>query len=54
MCDGELGTAESHAELHMHGVHFKKTEESVVIWMDMLKNGEIAFETRYTLRRATQ
>jgi hypothetical protein len=38
----------------MHGVHFKRAGESMVIWMDMLKDGEIAFGTRYTLRRATQ
>jgi hypothetical protein len=54
LCDGNVGTADSHADLHMHGVHFKRTGESMVIWMDMLKDGEIAFETRYTLRRATQ
>lgn len=24
LCDGDVGSAESHAELHMHGVHFQK------------------------------
>ncbi|MFT5422279.1 MAG: hypothetical protein ACI89L_000036 [Phycisphaerales bacterium] len=52
-CDGDVGSAESHNELHMHGVHFKKQGDSVRIWMDMVKDGEIAFETSYTLVRAS-
>ncbi|MHC4991460.1 MAG: hypothetical protein ACYTGC_10805 [Planctomycetota bacterium] len=52
VCDGSVGNAESHAELHMHGVHFRKEGENLVIWMDMLENGEVAFRTSYTLVRA--
>jgi hypothetical protein len=54
VCDGQVGATASHAELHMHGVHFKRTGESVVIWMDMLENGDVAFQTTYTLRRVAR
>lgn len=53
LCDGHLAAADSHADLHMHGVHFKHVDDSVVIWMDMHKDGQYAFETRYTLKRTT-
>lgn len=33
----------------MHGVHFKKKANSLLIWMDMVENGELAFETKYEL-----
>lgn len=49
LCNGEVGNTQSHNELHMHGVHFKKNDKSLVIWMDMVEDGEIAFETRYEL-----
>ena len=52
LCDGRVTSTESHAELHMHGVHFKKTGNTMVIWMDMHKDGEVTFETRYTLVRS--
>lgn len=51
-CDGYVNNAESHADLHMHGVHFRKEKDRLVIWMDMFENGEVAFETSYTLVRA--
>lgn len=52
VCDGDVGSTESHAELHMHGVHFQKKGDSLLIWMDMLENGEVAFQTTYELVRA--
>lgn len=52
LCDGAVTSAASHGDLHMHGVHFKKTAEGVVIWMDMHRDGDFAFETRYSLVRA--
>ncbi len=51
LCDGKVGNATSHEELHMHGVHFQKNDEKMVIWMDMHENGKWAFETRYELTR---
>ncbi len=45
VCDGSVGSAESHAELHMHGVHFRRTGDIVSIWMDMTKDGKISFQT---------
>lgn len=51
LCDGTVGSAKSHNELHMHGVHFQKQGESIVIWMDMYKDGVKDFETRYDLFR---
>lgn len=51
-CNGDVTSAGSHAELHMHGVHFQKKGDSMLIWMDMLENGEVAFETSYELVRA--
>ena len=51
LCDGQVGSTQSHNELHMHGVHFQKKDSSLVIWMDMLEDGEVAFETRYELFR---
>jgi hypothetical protein len=51
-CNGHVGNTKSHAELHMHGVHFKKKDDSLLIWMDMLKNGKVAFQTSYKLVRA--
>ncbi len=52
LCNGNLAGADSHAELHMHGVHFKTDGDNVRIWMDMLEDGEVAFVTSYTLSRA--
>jgi len=48
-CDGHVGNTKSHEELHMHGVHFQKKSSSLIIWMDMNKDGIIDFETRYEL-----
>ncbi|MFT7487167.1 MAG: hypothetical protein ACI9F9_003026 [Candidatus Paceibacteria bacterium] len=50
-CDGRLGGAESHDDLHMHGVHFQMTGERLRVWMDMFKDGELEFETSYQLLR---
>ena len=36
----------------MHGVHFKTQGESMLVWMDMMENGEVAFKTSYELVRA--
>jgi hypothetical protein len=52
VCDGDVASTESHSELHMHGVHFQKKGDGLLIWMDMLENGEIAFRTSYELARA--
>ncbi len=41
----------SHDELHIYGIHFQKNDSSLIIWMDMYKNGSIDFETRYELFR---
>jgi hypothetical protein len=51
LCDGKVGNTQSHDELHMHGVHFQKKDTSLLIWMDMFKNGKLDFETRYELFR---
>jgi hypothetical protein len=51
LCTGQVGNTKSHNELHMHGVHFQKMDSSLVIWMDMYKNGIIDFQTRYELFR---
>jgi hypothetical protein len=51
LCNGLVGNTKSHGELHMHGVHFQKTDSSMFIWMDMYKDGKIDFETRYELFR---
>ncbi len=51
ICDREVGNTQSHNELHMHGVHFKKKGENMMIWMDMFENDSLAFETRYELER---
>jgi len=51
LCDGQVGNTNSHDELHMHGVHFQKTDSSLIIWMDMYKNGSKDFETKYELYR---
>ena len=51
LCDGQVGSAKSHDELHMHGVHFKKKNSSLIIWMDMYKNGSKDFGTKYELFR---
>ena len=53
VCNGHVGNTKSHAELHMHGVHFQKKDDSLLIWMDMLEDGKIAFKTTYELVRAT-
>lgn len=53
VCDGQVGNTDSHAELHMHGVHFRKDGESLTVWMDMTKDGEVAFQTSYSLVRVT-
>ena len=46
-----LEYTQSHDELHMHGVHFRKEDNKVVIWMDMMEKGKISFETKYTLEK---
>jgi len=51
LCNGHVGNTKSHDDLHMHGVHFQKTDSSLFIWMDMYKDGKLAFETRYELFR---
>lgn len=51
LCNGLVGNTQSHNELHMHGVHFQKKDTSLLIWMDMLENEKLAFETRYELFR---
>jgi hypothetical protein len=51
LCNGDVGNTQSHDELHMHGVHFKKHVDTMTIWMDMFKDGEVAFETSYTIIR---
>jgi hypothetical protein len=51
LCNENVGNTISHKELHMHGVHFKKNDDKVVIWMDMFKGDSLAFETRYELSR---
>ena len=51
LCDGQVGNTQSHDELHMHGVHFKKKENSLLVWMDMVENGKVKFETKYELFR---
>lgn len=50
-CNGKVGNTASHDALHMHGVHFKREGETMIVWMDMMENGKIAFETRYVLTR---
>lgn len=50
-CNGVVGNTKSHDELHMHGVHFQKKDDSLVIWMDMHENGELSFKTTYELVR---
>jgi len=50
-CNGDVGNTQSHDALHMHGVHFKKEGDKMIVWMDMLENGKVAFETKYELRR---
>jgi len=50
-CNGDVGNTQSHDELHMHGVHFRKEDNKVVIWMDMMEKGKISFETKYTLEK---
>ena len=52
VCDGDVTSTASHAELHMHGVHFKDNGDSLSIWMDMVKNGEVAFQASYELVRS--
>jgi hypothetical protein len=54
ICNGHVGNTDSHAELHMHGVHFQKKGDSLVIWMDMMENGEVAFQTSYELVRVNE
>jgi hypothetical protein len=49
ICDEEVGNTQSHNELHMHGVHFLKQSDTLVIWMDMYENNKKAFETRYKM-----
>ena len=51
-CNGVVGNTKSHDELHMHGVHFQKKDDSLVIWMDMHENGKLSFKTTYELVRA--
>jgi hypothetical protein len=51
LCDGQVGSTKTHDELHMHGVHFQKKDFSLIIWMDMYKNGSKDFVTKYELYR---
>ncbi|MCH9033446.1 MAG: hypothetical protein IID42_02950 [Planctomycetes bacterium] len=51
ICDGDVGSTESHAELHMHGVHFQKKDDGVLVWMDMFQNDTVTFQTSYMLVR---
>jgi len=50
-CNGYVGNTKSHDELHMHGVYFQKKGDKMIIWMDMMEHGKIAFETKYELVR---
>jgi hypothetical protein len=50
-CNGNVGNTQSHDELHMHGVHFMKKDDKVVIWMDMMEKDKVTFETKYTLEK---
>ncbi len=52
LCNGKVGSTASHHELHMHRVHFKTEGENVRVWMDMVKDDEVAFQTTYTLVRS--
>jgi hypothetical protein len=52
LCNEKVGGTKSHNELHMHGVHFQKKDDSVLIWMDMVKDGKVAFQTKFKLVRA--
>lgn len=36
----------------MHGVHFRRTGDVLLIWMDMVENDEVAFQTTCELLRA--
>jgi len=54
LCNGRVGSTRSHNELHMHGVHFQKKDSSLLIWMDMLENEEVAFVTKYELFRVDE
>ena len=51
LCDEQVGNTASHDELHMHGYHLMKTDSSLIVWMDMYKDGAIDFESRYELFR---
>ena len=51
LCDEQVGNTASHNELHMHGYHLMKTDSSLIVWMDMHKDGVLAFESRYELFR---
>ena len=51
-CDGNVGNTKSHDELHLHGVHYKKEGESVVVSMEMFKHGEVVGRPVYTLNKA--
>ena len=51
LCDGQVGNTASHDELHMHGYHLMKTDSSLIVWMDMYKDGVLDFESRYELFR---
>lgn len=51
VCNGAVGNTRSHAELHMHGVHFQKRGDSLSIWMDMFEKGDVAYTASFTLVR---
>jgi hypothetical protein len=51
-CNGRVGNTQSHAELHMHGVHFQRRGDSLLIWMDMFENDEAAYHAAFELVRA--
>ena len=51
LCDEQVGNTASHDELHMHGYHLMKNDSSLIVWMDMYKDGAILFENRYELFR---
>jgi hypothetical protein len=50
-CSGDVGGADSHDELHLHGLHYKKNGEDLDILMDMFKEGEVVKTITYKLQR---
>lgn len=52
VCSGNVGNTKSHDELHLHGVHYKKDGENIVVSMEMFKNGEVVGRPVYNLSKA--